>query len=143
MKIDFATAEEEKSIKEILAASDLHHQDITLNHLQHFFTLKDDTRVVGVVGLELKNKCALLRSLAVSEPYRHKGWATQLVNKIEAYATLQKVDTLYLLTMTAEDFFTKHGYQKADRQTAPNGLQETAEFKSLCPDSAVCMKKNL
>jgi amino-acid N-acetyltransferase len=107
--------------------------------------LKDDasSTLTGVVGLELKNNNALLRSLAVIEPQRGKGLATQLVREIEKYARSQQVDTLYLLTLTAERFFAKRGYRKTDRKSAPAAIQETVEFSSLCPATAVCMKKHL
>jgi amino-acid N-acetyltransferase len=145
MKFSFASAEDEEQIKQILAASDLHHQDISPSQLQHFFIAKDDTALTlaGVVGLEQKDDVGLLRSLAVAKAYRRQGLATQLVNKIEEYARSQKVATLYLLTLTAEDFFAGRGYQKADRESAPDALQQTTEFKSLCPETAVCMKKHL
>jgi amino-acid N-acetyltransferase len=145
MKFSFASAENEEQIKQILADNDLHHQDISSHQLQHFLIVKDDTALTlaGVVGLEQKDDLGLLRSLAVAKAYRRQGLATQLVNKIEEYARSQKVATLYLLTLTAEDFFTGRGYQKTDRKSAPPALQETTEFKSLCPETAVCMKKHL
>ena len=145
MKIFFASVQDEIKIKEVLEAAGLHHEDITPSHLQHFLVLKDDhnSMLSGVVGLELKNHTALLRSLAVIEPQRRKGLATQLVSEIEKYARSQKIDTLYLLTLTAERFFSKKGYRKTDRKSAPPAIQETAEFNSLCPLSAVCMKKQL
>jgi len=65
------------------------------------------------------------------------------VDKIEEYARSKKIDTLYLLTLTAENFFSARGYHKTDRKSAPPALQETTEFKSLCPQTAVCMKKHL
>ena len=96
-----------------------------------------------MVGLEQKDEVGLLRSLAVAKAWRRQGLATQLVNKIEKYARTQKVVTLYLLTLTAEDFFAARGSQKTERKSAPPALQETTEFKSLCPETAVCMKKHL
>ena len=145
MNFSFASAEDEEQIKQILATSDLPYQDISSSELQHFLIVKDGNAAIlaGVVGLEQKDDVGLLRSLAVAKTYRRKGLATQLVNKIEEYARSKKVATLYLLTLTAEDFFTKRGYQKADRKSAPPVLQETTEFKSLCPETAVCMKKHL
>jgi amino-acid N-acetyltransferase len=145
MKFSSASAEDEEQIKQILAASGLHHQDISPSQLQHFLIVKDETALTlaGVVGLEQKDDVGLLRSLAVAKAYRRQGLATQLVNKIEEYARSQKVATLYLLTLTAEDFFSGRGYQKTDRKAAPSVLQETTEFKSLCPETAMCMKKHL
>ena len=144
MKFSIASALDEEQIKEILAKCDLYHQDLSLPLLQHFLTARDDTASIlaGVVGLELKGDVGLLRSLAVVEAYRRQGLATQLVKEIEAYARSQQVTTLYLLTLTAEIFFAGRGYQKTDRESAPPALQETTEFKSLCPQTAVCMKKH-
>jgi amino-acid N-acetyltransferase len=143
MEIRPASVEDAKQITEILQAGDLHHHDITPSHLQHFIVLHANTQIIGVVGLEVKHNCALLRSLAVNKAYQKRGHATQLVNKIETYAKVLQIDTLYLLTMTAEGFFAKRGYQKTDRNSAPPSLQETTEFKNLCPASAVCMKKHI
>lgn len=125
--------------------SDLPYQDISSSGLQQFLIAKDDNTsdLAGIVGLEQKDDAGLLRSLAVAKTYRRQGLAVQLVNKIEAYARSQKVTTLYLLTLTAENFFTKLGYQKTGRKSAPPALQETTEFKGLCPETAVCMKKSL
>jgi amino-acid N-acetyltransferase len=141
----FASAKDEKQIKGLLAASGLEHQDIGPSHLQHFLIVNDESTLTlyGVVGLELKDNVGLLRSLAVAEAYRRQGLATRLVIKIEAYARSKKIDSLYLLTLTAEDFFSARGYHKTDRGSAPPALQETTEFKSLCPQTAVCMKKHL
>ena len=145
MKFSSASVEDEEQIKQLLATSDLPNEDIRATELQHFLIVKDENALnpAGVVGLELKDDVALLRSLAVDKAYRGQGLAIQLVHKIEAYARSQNVTALYLLTLTAEAFFTKRGYQVADRSSAPAALQETTEFKSLCPETAVCMKKHL
>ena len=99
--------------------------------------------MVGVVGLEILGHSALLRSLAVEADYRNRKIASSLVGKLEDYAKTLQVDTLYLLTMTAEGFFTKLGYRRTDRNSAPAGIQETTEFRNLCPVSAVCMVKQI
>ena len=145
MKYSFASAEDEKKIKQILAASDLQHEDISPSQLRHFLIVRENSALplAGVVGLEPNNEVGLLRSLAVAKEYRRQGLATRLVDKIEKYARSQQVATLYLLTLTAENFFAGRGYKKADRESAPEALQETTEFKSLCPETAVCMKKHL
>lgn len=143
MKYAFATADNETEIKQLLAASDLHHEDLDPRQLKHFMLAWEGCKLVGVVGLEIKADCALLRSLAVDTAFRSRKIATRLVTNIEDYAKSLQVSTIYLLTMTAEDFFNKRGFQKADRNSAPALIQETTEFKNLCPASAVCMVKHL
>ncbi len=143
MQYSFAGADNGPAIKQLLAGCDLHHEDITTALFQHFLLGWDGPGLVAVVGLEIKNQDALLRSLAVAAAYRNRGIATNLVGRIEDYAKSLKLDTLYLLTMTAESFFKKCGYRIAARDSAPADLQGTTEFKGLCPASAVCMVKHL
>ena len=143
MKYTFATEENGPEIRRLLADSDLHHEDITTAQLKHFLLGWDGPKLVAVVGLEIKKHSALLRSLAVDEDYRNREIATKLVSKIEGYAKSMEVDTLYLLTLTAEAFFKKCGYRRITRDSAPAGIQETSEFRNLCPASAVCMVRYL
>ena len=137
-----ARARDEAGIKATLAACELPYEDLTLAYLQHFWVMRDGPKLAGVVGLEVLGDVALLRSLAVPEAYRGRGIGAQLTDKAEDYARAQGVQTLYLLTTTVPDFFAKRGYQRIDRDAAPAPLQDTAEFKSLCPEGAVCMVKD-
>lgn len=143
MNYSFATADSEQQIRQLLAAGDLQHEDLTTPQLKHFLLGWDGSRLVAVVGLEIEDSSALLRSLVVDADYRNRGIATRLVHEIEEYAKSLKVNTLYLLTMTAEAFFKKCGYQRTARESAPVGIQGTTEFQHLCPASAVCMVKHL
>ena len=61
----------------------------------------------------------------------------------EDYAKSMEMDSLYLLTLTAEGFFKKCGYRPIARDSAPAEIQETTEFRNLCPASAVCMVRHL
>ena len=143
MKYSFAGAQNESEIKQLLAGCDLIYADITTTLIKHFLLGWDGPRLVAVVGLEIKNHGTLMRSLAVDAGYRNRSIATGLVEKIEDYAKSLNVDSLYLLTMTAEAFFKKCGYRLTARDSAPAGIQGTTEFKNLCPASAACMVKHL
>ena len=94
-----------------------------------------------MVGLEILRPLALLRSLAIDPNYRNEGLGSQLTQQAEKYGDSLELQALYLLTMTAEDFFAKRGYKKVPREAIPNQIQGTAEFRSLCPATAVCMVK--
>ena len=143
MKYSHAVLDDESRIKHLLADCGLIHEDITPELLAHFLLGLDGDRLVAAVGLEIKSHGALLRSLAVDAAYRNRKIATGLVKKIEDYAKSLKVDSLYLLTLTAEAFFKKCGYRTTARDSVPAGIQETAEFKNLCPATAACMVKHL
>ncbi len=143
MKFLSAEPQDEAAIKQFLEANGLLHEDIGPTDLEHFLLARIGPEIAGIVGLEISEGDALLRSLAVAEDYRNKGLATLLVEKIENYARSLKIHTLYLLTLTAEDFFAKRDFQRTARTSAPAGIQKTAEFRGLCPASAAFMTKRL
>jgi amino-acid N-acetyltransferase len=53
------------------------------------------------------------------------------------------VANLFLLTTSAQDFFSRHRYQAIGRKSVPAKVAAAAEFTRLCPGSAVCMTKSL
>ena len=143
MKFEFANPSDEPQIRQLLAECELPDEDITASHLKHFLVVRHEAKLMGVVGLEVFHQCALLRSLAVDTQTRRQGIASQLVKKIEEYARSHDAASLYLLTTTSVDYFEKHGYHTTDRDNVPFVIKETAEFKSICPSTAVCMVKSL
>lgn len=143
MKIEFADLEDWVEIKELLAECQLPSEDIRPDQLKHFLICRAKRQIIGVIGLEIYGNAALLRSLAVRAPYRGQGLARELVKQAERHALSDDVKKLFLLTNTAELFFAKQGYERVDRKLAPEALQNTTEFKTLCPMTAVCMLKAL
>jgi amino-acid N-acetyltransferase len=143
MEFEFADPSDERQVRQLLAGCELPDEDITASHLKHFLVVRHETNLAGVIGLELFGQCALLRSLAVETHAQGQGIASRLVKKIEEYARSHDVESLYLLTTTAEGFFEKQGYRTTDRNNVPTVLKETAEFKSICPSTAICMVKSL
>jgi len=134
---------EADTIKAFISECGLHIEDLTPQKLRHFIVARKGSKIVGTVGIEPAGSDALLRSLAVSESIRRQGLGTQLTESIEKYARDREVRHLYVLTRTAESFFSSVGYKKSDRAAAPAGIQDTEEFRTLCPDTAVCMQKKL
>jgi len=97
--------------------------------------------LLGVIALERFGTDALLRSLAVAPEYRKRGLGHELVARLEQDAQADGVEQLVLLTQTAEPFFRNLGYDIIDRRCVSEELKQSAEFRSLCPASAVCMRK--
>lgn len=136
-------SEQLTAITKLLEACGLPFEDLTVAHMQDFIVLRDGTAVVGCVGLEVFGESGLLRSLAVAEGWRGRGFGRKLVHTIEQQATDRQINQLYLLTETAAQFFDSLGYQRMSRNEVRGGVRESAEFRTLCPDSAVCMTKLL
>ena len=127
----------------LLTECDLPTSDLESRHFDDFLGCGNPEDPKGIVGLEIFGSLALLRSLAVAEEVRGLGCGKALVAGAENYAKEKKVHALYLLTTTAEPFFARLGYSRADRNTAPEQIKRTKEFSALCPDSAACMVKKL
>ena len=131
------------AIVALLADAALPHDDLTPEHLEHFLVLRDGEGIAGVVGMEVADDAGLLRSLAVPEARRGGGLAIRLVDALEERARSTGIRTLYLLTTTAEGFFARRGYARADRAAVPDAIAATPEFRGICPASAACMARAL
>jgi amino-acid N-acetyltransferase len=126
----------------LLKDAELPYEDVDMDG-RYFIVAAEKGKVIGVVGLEASGDHGLLRSLAVEASHRNEGLGKELLGKMILHARRTGVKELYLLTTTADKFFAKQGFEKTDRAAAPAALRETYEFMSICPVSAVCMKKNI
>lgn len=131
------------SVARLLNNTGLPTADLSAAHLETVFGIGSVDALDGVVGVELQGDAALLRSLAVDPGRRSRGLGKALVRAAERCARARGAGELYLLTTTAERFFGKLGYARADRNTAPRAIRQTREFESLCPDSAALMMKRI
>jgi amino-acid N-acetyltransferase len=127
----------------LLTAAGLPVADVSPATHPEFLVAREAGRVVGVVGLERFGDCGLLRSLAVRTGHQRQGLGLALTQALEGHALASGIGSLVLLTETAPDFFRKHGYRVITRAQAPLPVQASSEFRTLCPDSAVCMTKQL
>ena len=142
VRLTFAVAEEEGRIMALLSAAGLPSEDI-LPHRQHFIVAKRNAEVAGCIGIEMSGQVGLLRSLAVATAYRNQGIGSILCDRLIAYAKEEGVEQLYLLTTTAAAYFERLGFQRIAREEAPLAIQSNKQFTTLCPSTAVCMKKRI
>jgi amino-acid N-acetyltransferase len=133
----------EAAVKKLLSESDLPVADIKAENMALFFGCGSDSKLEGVIGLELYAEKALLRSLAVTADRRGWGLGSKLVEHAEGYAREKGVTSLYLLTTTAEAFFLRRGYARIPREDAPAAIKGTKEFSGICPASSAFMVKQL
>jgi amino-acid N-acetyltransferase len=97
--------------------------------------------IVGVAGVEACGDNALLRSVAVRPEWRSRGVGNELVSRIVSDAESRGLNALYLLTLTAERYFPRFGFERVERNTVPAAVAETVEFKSACPETAAVMMR--
>lgn len=137
-----ASASQLSEVKKLLQRSNLPFEDIDA-HFDNYFVAMIENEIVGVLGTEAYGRLALLRSMAVDVKYRNNGIANSLLQQILQISKENKIQTLFLLTTTAQNYFLKHGFEIVERNQLPDVIQNTKEFQDICPVSAVCMKRDL
>lgn len=126
------------AIEALLVASDLPTSGVK-ESLSGFLVAESGQQIVGVVGLEQCGRYGLLRSTAVAPQWRGKHIAKQLVEQVIARAEAEGIHALYLLTTTAERYFPSFGFTVTTRDTVPESIKATDEFREACPASATVM----
>jgi len=113
------------------------------DHVATTLVARDAGRIVGSAGLEVYADGALLRSVTVAPDRRGTGLGGRLTAAALDLAREQKIRTLFLLTTTAEGYFPRFGFQCITRAEVPPGVQQSIEFRSACPASAIVMRRHL
>jgi amino-acid N-acetyltransferase len=137
-----ATERDRALIRALLAAGSLPTSDLEAAR-PHFVVACMDEQVIGTGALQPFGSVALLRSIAVEPHLRGAGVGRSIVRELEHIARNNQIKHLILLTQTAKSFFEAQGYVAIDRASAPPAIQESEEFRSLCPASALCMSKSI
>jgi len=138
-----AGAQDLPAVRELLLSAALPIADLVDGTPVSFWLAKSGGSMVGTVALERFGDVAMLRSLAVRPDFHGTGLGKALVRHAEARASAEGIHTLCLLTTTAAGLFDRLGYARISRAAAPEAARNSEEFRSLCPDSAVCMLKQL
>ena len=120
-----------------LPFSDIENESVQL------FSIEQENQNIGIIGFEKYGKSGLLRSFVIEEQYRSKGIGAQVLSDFEKLVSELGISELYLLTTTADKFFARNGFEVFDRKAVPQLIAGTTEFESICPASAVCMRKIL
>jgi amino-acid N-acetyltransferase len=102
----------------------------------------DKGTLVGVAGLEIYGQKALLRSVAVEVNSRRMGQGRALVDAVLTNAKQNGVDTIYLLTETASDYFKHLGFDFVDRKEIDEAVMASLEFAE-CRSTALAMRKTI
>lgn len=131
------------SMHSLLSQANLPTEGVESSVLQNYFVAYLDGQVVGMVGIEIYGAIGLLRSLVVAPAYRNKGIARRLLSYIIGCVRENSVQTLYLLTTTATNYFQDFGFKKIERSQTPAAIKNTLEFSQLCPEYSEIMAFNI
>lgn len=137
-----ATPSNWKAIAALLEASKL-PLDGAHDHLSNYLLATCGSEVVGIAGAEVYGDIALLRSVAIAPAFQHQGLGKLLVNRLLEEAKRCQIANVYLLSVTAPEFFEQYGFKRDSRDNAPDALKASKEFQGTCPDSAAFMSLTL
>lgn len=113
------------------------------DHVQTMVVAREGGDIIGTAALEMYADGALLRSVAVDPDRQGRNLGHQLTDALLELAASRRVPAVFLLTTTAEGFFPKFGFEQIDRRQVPASVQQSVEFQSACPASAIVMRKKL
>ena len=108
-------------------------------HLSTYLLAISNGEVVGCAGAEVYGHVALLRSVAVAPGLHKQGIGRLLVERLLLEARSRDVAALYLLTVTAPEYFAQYGFKRMKTEDAPQALKASAEFQGACPACAALM----
>jgi amino-acid N-acetyltransferase len=139
--VDLAPAalEQLASVRELLAEAGLPLAGLD-DQFPAAYVVARQGALVGVAGLERYGDIGLLRSVAVSEPFRNSGLGRLLVTDRLTAARAIGLRQIFLLTTTAASYFEKLGFVPTPRTEVPLALATTVEFTTACPASATCLR---
>jgi amino-acid N-acetyltransferase len=127
----------------LLGNTKLPTQGVEPRALRDFIVAEREGKLVGVVGLEIYRHSALLRSAAVDPSWQGTGVGRALVERALDLSRERGIHDVYLLTTTAEHYFPRFGFCCVNRDSVPEAVQASVEFREACPASAVVMRKTV
>ena len=131
-----------RAVEELLTKTNLPVEGVKKT-IDSFVVAENKGKVVGVAGVERCGDFGLLRSVAVDPAVRGRGVGAAMTEWLIADSEATGLHALYLLTTTADGYFPSFGFKKTARDTVPAEIQQTSEFKDICPSSATVMHREL
>jgi amino-acid N-acetyltransferase len=142
-KIRAAREADLASVQDLLSAASLPLDGVTDFFPANYAVGEQGATIVGAIGVERYGEYGLIRSAVVADGARGTGIGSELTRERLEWGKAQGLLDLYLLTTTAAPFFEKLGFAPVDRTVVPPEVAAAPEFTSICPSSAVVMRKPL
>jgi amino-acid N-acetyltransferase len=112
-------------------------------HRSTVLVVREGKEIIGTAALEVYREGALLRSVAIARGQQGRGLGHKLTTAAIRLAQDLNVPSIFLMTMTAEGFFTRFGFEQVVRADVPESVLASIQFSSACPASATVMRKRL
>ena len=127
----------------LLTAAQLPVHDLDAPTLSFIGIVTPRDELVACGGLEMRGDAALIRSIAVAAGQRKSMLGTTITFKLLAEARNRGAQAAYLLTATAQAFFSRLGFTAIDRGKVPAPIAATSQFTGQACASAQAMVSRL
>ncbi len=141
MKVRTVTSDDLATIRRLLREAELPTDGLEEQFGPGYAVAMDEGAVIGAAGVERYGRFGLLRSVVVTPEARSRGAAELLVRDRLAWAGTEGLEAVYLLTTTAARYFGRLGFENVERDALPVEIRDSREFASLCPSTAVAMRR--
>ena len=141
MKVRTVTSDDLATIRRLLREAELPTDGLEEQFGPGYAVMMDEGAVIGAAGVERYGRFGLLRSVVVTREARSRGAAELLVRDRLAWAGTEGLEAVYLLTTTAARYFARLGFENVERDALPVEIRDSREFASLCPSTAVAMRR--
>jgi len=140
--VERATIRDLPALEALVSAAEL-PLDGARAAFRHGVVARVDGRVAGGAAIEPYGPVGLLRSVVVAADRRGEGLGRAVVAAAERLAAELGMTELYLLTETAEGWFSRLGYERIERAEIPAAVQDSVEFTTACATTAAVMVRRL
>jgi N-acetylglutamate synthase-like GNAT family acetyltransferase len=130
-------------LRHLLTAAQLPVNDLDTPTLGFIGIVTPEGELIACGGLEMRGDAALIRSIAVTAFQRKSMLGTTITFKLLAEARNRGAQAAYLLTATAQDFFSRLGFTAIDRSKVPAPIAATSQFTGQTCASAQAMVSRL
>lgn len=104
---------------------------------------EEDGTIVGAAGVEAYGASGLLRSVAVAPEMQGLRLGERLTRERLRWAGARGLETIYLLTTTAAEYFPRLGFEPVSRGDVPEDVRNSLQFSSVCCSSAAVLALRL
>jgi N-acetylglutamate synthase-like GNAT family acetyltransferase len=138
--IEIATFEDTEELISLFESINVPTDDVDPDFTK-FFIVREDSKIIGCVGLELFTGTALLRSFAIHSDHQDNEIGQVLIKKLIEEAATEGSDAVYVCSAGAPSFFLDLGFTGIDLDDVPSEIRTSGLFDNDCPRVAAFMMK--
>jgi N-acetylglutamate synthase-like GNAT family acetyltransferase len=136
LQIQIAKEDDQQNLRDILLENG-QKPTILINDQSLYFFAEINHRKIGLIGAEISNKSALIRSLAVLKPWRNNGVSIKLISTLFAELKKRKIERLYLFSRDSGSFWEKIGFSQCDIHEIINNLPDASQVAGYIKDKSI------